>query len=101
MQFKENAEVVTSEGDKIGHIVRVVMDPGSRELTHLVVKKGFLFTKDKVVPLDLVETATENRVALKGGPQDPDDFPDFEETHYVPIEETGTSDKRGSEGLST
>ena len=58
MYFKENAEVVTSEGDKIGQIDRLVMDPRSKELTHLVVKKGFLFTKDKVVPLDCVESAT-------------------------------------------
>jgi len=39
MQFKENAEVVTSSGDKVGRIDRVVIDPKSNELTHLVVKK--------------------------------------------------------------
>jgi sporulation protein YlmC with PRC-barrel domain len=46
MQFKENAEVFTSTGEKDGRIDRVVIDPNSNELTHLVVKKGFLFTKD-------------------------------------------------------
>jgi uncharacterized protein YrrD len=94
MQFKENADVLTSTGDKVGRIDRVVIDPKSKELTHLVVKKGFLFTEDKVVPLDHVETTNEDQVVLKEGLEDPDDFPDFEETHYIPAEEAGKFAKR-------
>jgi uncharacterized protein YrrD len=90
LQFKENAEVISSTGEKVGRIDRVVIDPKSDELTHLVVKKGLLFTKDKVVPIDLVDTAVEDQVVLKEGPQAPEDFPDFEETHYVPAPESGT-----------
>jgi uncharacterized protein YrrD len=100
MHFKENAEVVTSEGNKVGQVDRVVIDPGSKKLTHLVVKKGLLFTEDKVIPLDLVETATEDRIVLKEGPRDPDDFPDFEETHFIPVKETESFETRGKEGLS-
>jgi hypothetical protein len=59
-----------------------------------VVKKGFLFTKDKVVPLDFVENAHVDRVMLKGGPGDLDDFPDFEETHYIQTEYKSTSASR-------
>jgi sporulation protein YlmC with PRC-barrel domain len=65
MQFKENAEVLTSSGEKVGRIDRVVIDPKSKELTHVVVKKGFLFTKDKVVSVDHVETTNEDRILLK------------------------------------
>jgi uncharacterized protein YrrD len=91
MQFKENAEVISSTGEKVGQIDRVVIDPKSDELTHLVVKKGFLFTKDKVVSLDLVGATYEDRVILKEGPGEPDEFPDFEETHYLPLEEGQTT----------
>lgn len=83
MEFKENAEVQTADGEKVGRIDRVVMDVKSKELTHLVVKKGVLFTKDKVIPIKHVESADEDRVVLKKDVKDPDDFPDFEETHYV------------------
>ena len=38
MKFKENAEVLTSTGDMVGRIDRVVIDPKSNEVTHLVVK---------------------------------------------------------------
>ena len=100
MQFKENAEVVTSKGQKVGKIDRVVFDPNSNELTHLIVQKGFLLTKDKVIPLDCVESATEEQVVLKEAQLDLDDFPDFEETHYVPVEDAEGSEKRGSGSLS-
>jgi uncharacterized protein YrrD len=99
MQFNENAEVVTTDGQKLGKIDRVVFDPNSNELTHLVVKKGFLLTEDKVVPLDCIESATEERVVLKKGQLDLDDIPNFEETHYVPVEEAGVSEERGHGGL--
>ena len=94
MQFAENAEVHASNGEKVGRIDRVVIDPDSKELTHIVVKKGFLFTKDKVIPIDHVDASDENRVVLKEGTGDPDDFPDFEESHYIPAEEAESFAKR-------
>lgn len=87
MQFKENAEVKTSDGRKVGRIDRVVIDPKTNELTHLVVRKGFLFKTDRVIPVSIVESAAENHVALKAGADDPDRFPEFEETHYVAVED--------------
>jgi sporulation protein YlmC with PRC-barrel domain len=100
MQFKENAEVLSATGEKVGRIDRVVIDPKSNELTHLVVKKGFLFTKDKVVSLDLVGATHEDRVILKEGPGDPDDFPDFEETHYLPLDEGKAPTQRDPSRIS-
>lgn len=98
MQFKENAVVLTSSGQKVGRIDRVVIDPETKELTHFVVKKGFLLTKDKVIAIDDIESASEERVLLKEGRQDSDDFPDFEETHYVPVNDERTAAEHGSGG---
>ena len=85
MHFKENADVLTSDGRKIGRIDRVVIDPGTGAVTHLVVKKGLLLTRDKVVPVDQVDTTDENQVLLKSGVDNPEEFPDFEETRHVPV----------------
>lgn len=84
MQFKEDAEVLTADGRKIGKIDRVVVDPATGEVTHLVVRKGFLFSTDKVLPVNLVADAAEE-VRLKKGLGRADDLPDFEETEYIPI----------------
>jgi uncharacterized protein YrrD len=84
MEFKEGANVFTAEEDKVGEIVRVVIDPMSAKVTHIVVQKGFLFTTDKVVPIDLIADATGGRVILHQGVKDLEALPDFQERHYVP-----------------
>src|SRR5439155_22796917 len=61
--------------------------PLTRDVTHVVVRKGFLFTEDKVVPIDLIATATEDRVMLRSDVGDPDALPQFEEAHYIPLAE--------------
>jgi uncharacterized protein YrrD len=87
MQFKKGAGVFTSEDKKVGTIDRVVMDPQTKEITHLVVQKGFLFTEDKVLPLDLVSSATGDRITLQEDVDDVQAFPDFKKTHYIPVSE--------------
>ena len=85
MEFKRGADVVTPDGDKVGDIERVVIDPKTQEVTHLVVEQGFLLTTDKVLPIGLVQNATETRVTLR---QDVDleTLPDYKETHFVDVE---------------
>lgn len=87
MKFKEGANVYTAEGEQVGEIVRVVIDPRTNEVTHLVVEKGFLFVTDRVVPIALVDTATAERVVLREDVEDLESLPRFEQAHYVPVEE--------------
>ncbi len=42
MQFKRGAEGFTADGRKVGGIDRVVIDPRTREVSHVVIRKGFL-----------------------------------------------------------
>lgn len=86
MQFKRGAEVFSGEGEKIGTLNRVVIDPRTREVSDLIVEKGILFKTDKVIPVDLVDRDFEDRIVLKQTNQDIlEDFPDFETTHYVSL----------------
>ena len=85
MQFTEGAKVFTADGERAGTIDRVVLEPDTKEVTHLVVQKGFLFTEDKVFPISLVGPATEDQVTLREDAGDLEKLPDFEETHYVPV----------------
>lgn len=87
MQFKEGTNVYTADGEKAGEIERVVIDPLTDEVTHIVVKKGFIFTEEKVVPVRLVKKASEERVDLRVI-EDLDVLPPLKEEHYVPIYET-------------
>lgn len=86
MQFREGAKVVTADGERVGSVDRVVLEPESKEVTHLVVEKGFLFGEDKVVPMSLVGPATEEKVTLRRDAGNLEDLPNFEESHYFPAE---------------
>lgn len=88
MEFKEGTTVYTNDGETVGKVERFVLDPGSRKIIGLVLRKGFLFTEDKVIPISSIATATEDRVNLKPTEGGWDDFPLFEETHYLSPEET-------------
>jgi uncharacterized protein YrrD len=88
MQFKKGTEVFSGEGEKIGTLNRVVIDPRTREVSSLIVGKGILFRTDKVIPITLVDLDIEDRIGLKKTNQDIlEDFPDFETVHYVPLGE--------------
>jgi uncharacterized protein YrrD len=96
MEIKENAGVYAAGGEKIGEVDRVVIDPRTREVSHLVTRKGLLFTREKVIPLDSVIEAEGDRIVLEAGANDPDWFPDFEEEHYLPSERLVRGGKPGA-----
>ena len=95
MQFKDGAKVVTTGGETVGSIDRVVIDPQSKEVTHVVVRKGFLLPEDKVVPIDYFQSAAEDQAILHSNTDDLDALPSFEETHYIPWEEETVSPRTG------
>lgn len=63
MQFKQGTHVYTIDGKDVGAIDRVVLDPKTDEVTHVVVRRGWLFSEDKVVP---ISSADCRRLALSG-----------------------------------
>ena len=92
MLFKKGVDVFSSDDEKIGTLDRVVMDPKTKEVTHIIIREGFLFTEDKVVPLDLIGSVTDERIALQGSKEHLDELPDYEETHFVPRDATVDDD---------
>ena len=86
MQFREGANVLTANREKIGEVDRVVLDPKTKEVTHLVAEKGFLFTEEKVIPMSLVGNATEEEVILSDNGIELDELLDYEESHYIAAE---------------
>lgn len=96
MKFKHDANVYTADGKDVGRIERVVMDPISKEVTHVIVRQGFIFTEDKAVPIDYFYSQSEDSVVLRSDIADLDSIPRFEETHYVPAHLTETDMEPGS-----
>ena len=87
MQFQKDAEVFSMGDQPVGHFDRVVMDPRTKEITHLVIRKGVLLAKDRVLPIHLVSTTNSRRVRLRVSADDVDQLPEYEAQFYVPIED--------------
>jgi len=86
MQFRKDAQVFSADGHSVGHIDRVVLDPQTKEVTHLIVRKGLLLTKDRVLPIALITSSAEKRVNVIANANEVDQLPEFEEKQYVPIQ---------------
>lgn len=83
VELKEGTSVFASGGEEVGRISRVVLDPATNEVTHLVVQKGWLFAEDKVIPFELVGSANEDKVVLREDIDNFDELPPFEESHFI------------------
>ncbi|MBZ0304266.1 MAG: PRC-barrel domain-containing protein [Anaerolineae bacterium] len=84
LELHEGTSVYTSDGKDVGRIERVVLDPTSKKVTHVIIRQGFLFTEDKVVPIRLFASAHDDRAVLREDSGDLDALPPFEEKHYIP-----------------
>lgn len=83
LELKEGTSVFTADDKQVGKINRFVLDPAKNEVTHIVVQKGWLLPEDKVVPIDWVASASEDKVMLKEDIGDFEQLPPFEETHFL------------------
>lgn len=92
MQFTQGTHLMTLDGKEAGRIDRVVIDPATKEITHVVVQQGVLPRKDKVVPLTTVTPGREGKLIMHLKSEELEFLPDFEEERYVLVEEG-----RGSE----
>ncbi len=67
-----------------GKVVRVVVDPVARAVTHLVVQPGHWAGLGRLVPLDLVAAATPNEVRLRCTRAEFDELGFAEDAHFAP-----------------
>lgn len=91
MELKEGTSVFTSGGKEVGKINRFILNPATNEVTHIVVQKGWLFSEDKVVPFNMIDSATEDKVVLSENMESFDQLPPFEEAHYIRAREADVS----------
>ena len=67
-----------------GKVVRVVVDPVARAVTHLVVQPKHWPGLGRLVPLDLVDAATANEVRLRCTRAEFDELGFAEDEHFAP-----------------
>jgi uncharacterized protein YrrD len=101
MEFKPDASVYKPDGQVLGHIDRVVLNPKTKAITGIIVRKGLFFPEDKVLPLSMIQSAEGDRVTLRSSAGDLESLPPFEEAHYVPLSEEESQAAAYAEGLAS
>lgn len=86
--FKMGARVSASDGE-CGELVRVIVDPVAQALTHLVVAPKHHRGLDKLVRLDLVESADDHEVRLRCTVAEFGELDDAEDVQFLPAETGG------------
>lgn len=61
---KEGANVISSDGEHIGDVERVMTENKTDQITHFIISQGLFFKDEKVLPSRWVETARENELHL-------------------------------------
>ncbi len=82
MHLKAGLTVYDANGGKVGDVKRVVLDPVTLDVSHVVVEKGFFFKEDHVVPAGAIKESEDGDAFLDPG-YDAADFPPFEQRTYV------------------
>jgi len=86
IHIDNKALMQTARGRKIGRVERVVIDPETGAVTHLVVKNGRLPGREKkVIPFASVKSGTAGRLELSPEVNRPDAYPTFDQSTLVPV----------------
>jgi hypothetical protein len=85
MKIPVNVEVECVDGS-CGQSTRVVLNPVTQQLTHLVVEISRLPSAERVVPLTKLAETTATMIRLSCTKEELKAMPDFVEHHYVRVE---------------
>jgi sporulation protein YlmC with PRC-barrel domain len=90
-QFQKNATVLGVDGERVGLLDRVVVNPSNNVLTDIVVRTGSLLNQEeKVVPLGLVADANYDQILLSKEAGEVNALPPFKVERLV--KEVGEED---------
>jgi uncharacterized protein YrrD len=62
--IQEGTDVISSNGEHVGDVERLVVAPDSNQVTHLVISQGLLFKDRKLVPVHWLKLVEEEKVHL-------------------------------------
>ena len=89
MQPKLKSKVRTADRD-LGEVTRVIVDPITHDVSHIVVGGNGVGTLERQIPMTEVQVVSDDLIQFRGTAEDLDKFPplkreDFVTTHEVEI----------------
>jgi uncharacterized protein YrrD len=82
-EIELGADIVSADGEKVGVVDSLVIDPQNGTIQSVVVRKGFFFPTDKILPIAMIADVTEERVALNASAADIEGLTEYMDSEYV------------------
>jgi sporulation protein YlmC with PRC-barrel domain len=98
LDISNDTNVYTARDEHVGSVDRIVLDPETRAVSHVVVAKGVFFREDRLVPIGDIATATAERINLRQEVK-LDDLQPFAESYYEPLPDEDRPAGLGAQGL--
>jgi sporulation protein YlmC with PRC-barrel domain len=89
MEFHIGAPIFDRDGDKVGQLKHVIVDPDTREIVEVVLGESGLLGREVLVPIEAVREAMHDRIQLELDKEQIKSLKDFVITRYV-IPPSGT-----------
>jgi uncharacterized protein YrrD len=88
MQIELDAKVVSKDGEQIGKVDRIVIDPASLEVIEIVTHKGLFSVEDRIIARDFIESGDDDTVQLNIDAAKVQELPLFASADYLVPEES-------------
>lgn len=79
ISLKEGTDVMSSDGEHVGDVERLFVEPESNRATHFVISQGVLFKDRKLIPTHWVRSIGEDKIDLSVTSQVLEQLPSYEE----------------------
>lgn len=86
MQPKLKSRVKWADRE-VGEVTRVILDPLSRDVSHIVVGGNGVGTQERQIPVSVLQSVTEDTVLLRAASSQIGQFPAFQRDGFVTIRE--------------
>lgn len=77
------ASVYTANGEKVGKLRFVVVEPETEVVTHLVLERGMMLSRDVLAPIGVVGRVMHRGIFLTISPDEVQELADFAEGRYL------------------
>jgi sporulation protein YlmC with PRC-barrel domain len=83
MRVDLGARVITTDGEEVGRVKHLVLDPATTELRTAVVEHGMLSRESRMVPIASVTSANEKEIRVDFTKGQFEELPEFVQTDYT------------------
>src|SRR5687767_829921 len=83
MDIQLGSDIIGSDGEKLGVVDSLVVEPDNGTIRSVIVRKGFFFPTDKVLPISSVTRVNEERVEVNLTKDDVDQLTEYMHAEYL------------------